>query len=110
MDTSFTRTTLTMSSGILIWAAHFTVIYGLTAVACAGGSGDAQWLGMNVVKVAIGTATFVALAAVLAFIVRATRAGLDSFERWMTAALGSLALIAIAWEAIVPLLIVPVCA
>ena len=34
----FTSTMLRMSSGAIVWAAHFAVIYGVTALACARGN------------------------------------------------------------------------
>ena len=106
---TFTRTTLRMFSGVLIWAAHFTVIYGFTALACARGFADAKWLGLDVVTSAIVAATALAAGAVLAFVVPAKRAGLDNFENAMTAGAGALALLAIVWEGLVPVFIVPAC-
>jgi hypothetical protein len=84
-----------MSSGAIVWAAHFMAIYGITALACARGFPAA-------VPWAIGIATALALAAVIVIIVFNAR-------DWLTAAVAGLALIAIVWEAI-PVLVVPACA
>jgi hypothetical protein len=70
-------------------------IYGVTALACARGFPAA-------VPWAIGIATALALAAVIAIIIFNAR-------EWMTAAVAALALLAIVWEA-VPVLVVPACA
>jgi hypothetical protein len=105
-----------MLSGFLIWAAHFLVIYVFTALACARRFSDINWLGIGVVPWVIGTATLAAATMMLIVIGLAVRnARLDtsrnnmsSFAPWMTAAFGSLALVAILWEAL-PVLLVPTC-
>jgi len=90
---------LRISLGVVLWALHFTVIYGFTALACARGFGSAApWL--------VGVATAAAAAAAIAIIVTHLS---SEFTRWMTAAVAGLALLAIVWEGL-PALIVPVCA
>ena len=106
---TFARTTLRMFSGVLIWAAHFTLIYGFAALACARGFSDARWLGLDIVTAAIVAASVLAAGAVLAFVVPAMRAGLDNFENGMTVGAGALALLAIVLEGFVPVFIVPAC-
>ena len=98
-----------MFSGVIIWAVHFGLIYGYTALACARGFADTKWLGLSVVTAVIVAATVLAIGATLAFVVPAMRAGLGSFENWMTAGIGAFALLAIVWEGFVPVFIVPVC-
>ncbi len=105
----FSRTTLRMCSGILIWAVHFIAVYGFTALACALGIGETRWPALSVTAVIV-TVTAIGLGATLAFVVGAVRAGLASFENWMTAGLGSLAALAIAWEGLVPVFMLPPCA
>jgi hypothetical protein len=84
---------------IVVWALHFTLIYGFTALACARGFGAAApW--------AVGAAT--AVAAVLAVALIGANLSAE-FTRWMTAALAAAALVAIIWEGI-PALMVPACA
>lgn len=90
---------LRMSLGVVLWALHFTVVYGFTALACARGFGAAApWV--------VGVATLVAAALAIAIIVTHLSA---EFTRWMTAALAAFALVAIVWEGI-PAFIVPTCA
>jgi hypothetical protein len=76
-----------MFAGGIVWAAHFLVLYAYTAFACARGITQA-------LPLVLGGATFAALAAVTAIIVRAypQRA---HFVAWMTIALGALAAVAI---------------
>jgi hypothetical protein len=104
----FTSTTLRMFSGVIIWAAHFTVIYGFTALACARGFAELQWLGVGIVPWTVGGATLIAVTATLVMGVPAARAARASFENWMTAGVAGLALIAIVWETW-PVIMVPTC-
>ncbi len=112
----FASATPRMLSGLMIWAAHFLVIYVFTALACARRFADLSWLGIGVVPWVIGTATLAATAATLVVIGLAVRDARSSTSRnnmlsfvpWMTAALGGLALMAILWEAL-PVLLVPAC-
>lgn len=105
---AFSTATLRMFSGVIIWAVHFTAIYGFTALACARGFAALQWLGIGIVPWAIGGATLLAATATLTILVAAVRTARDSFESWMTAGVAALALIAILWETL-PVLMVPVC-
>ncbi len=81
---------LWMSSGIIVWALHFTAIYGVTALACARGFA-------HVIPWSIALATLTAAALSLALIVKGyrERAG---FIGWMTGALAALALVAVVYE------------
>jgi hypothetical protein len=103
--TDFAAATLRMFSGVLIWAAHFLVIYATTGIVCAKRSSNAE-----LVPWVIGIATVIAFAAVLG-VMRSNlrRSANDRFIHWMAIALAGLALIAIVWEAI-PVLLVPICA
>jgi hypothetical protein len=90
---------LRISLGIGVWALHFTLIYGFTALACARGFGAAApWV--------VGVATVIAAAAAVAIIVTHLAA---EFTSWMTAAVAGFALLAIVWEGL-PALMVPICA
>jgi hypothetical protein len=89
-----------MSSGVMVWALHFTAIYGLTALACARGWG---WLVMPSIAASTLLAS-IAIGALLA-IALPRRA---QFEYWMSACVAALALVAIVWEAL-PVLMVPAC-
>ena len=89
-----------MSSGVIVWAVHFAVVYGFTALACARGfGGAAPWL--------VGVATLVAAAAaVLVLLAHLSQ----EFTRWITAALAAAALLAILWEGLSALLVPNPCA
>jgi hypothetical protein len=66
-------------------------------------------MGLDIVTATIVAVTVLAVGAVLALIVPAMRAGVDTFENAMTAGAGALALLAIVWEGLVPVFIVPAC-
>jgi hypothetical protein len=90
-----------MSSGAIVWGAHFAAIYGITALACARGfPGLVPW--------AIGIATIIAVALVFLLIWIAYK-DIGAFANWLSAAVAGLALLAIIWEA-VAVLLVPACA
>lgn len=92
-------TLVRLSSGVVVWALHFAVVYGFTALACARGFGHAApWF--------VGAAT--AVAALLATVVLLKNLGAE-FTRWMGAALAAAALLAILWEGL-PALMVDACA
>lgn len=117
-DHSFVAVLLTMLAGAVIWAIHFTVIYGFTSVACARGFADAEVLGMDLVRLTVFVATGVAALAVLAVVVRSLRRGdrgsprgdratTWQFVRWLTAAVAGLALVFIVMEGITAALVPP---
>ena len=87
-------------AGLLVWAAHFLLVYGTTALLCARGAGGAFALFI------IAIATGVAVAALLAVLAVAHRRkqGLDSTGRHLFAALATfgavIALVAVIWEAL----------
>jgi hypothetical protein len=101
-------------AGLLIWAAHFLVIYGATGLACTRGFADARVLGFGVLALTIVAATVLALLAAGAVLVRALRfarrsdGGSIPFLRWMAAMVALLALVAIAWDGL-PVLLVSAC-
>jgi len=105
-------------SGMLVWAAHFTIIYGLTSLACARGFAETEFLGVAVIRLGIGTATLIAGLAALAVIGQALRHrrarqvgddSLPAFAAVMAILIAGLALVAILWEAL-PVLMLPPCA
>ena len=88
-----------MSLGIAVWALHFTVIYGFTALACARGFGAAApWV--------VGAASVVATAIAVTIILTHLS---SEFTRWMTASVAAAALVAIVWEGLSAFM-VPACA
>ena len=94
------RTSVRIFAGAIVWAAHFTAIYALTALACARDAADA-------VRMAIAIATLVAAAVAAAIVVREWRRR-AAFEGWLAAAIAALAFVAIAWQA-VPMLVLAPC-
>ena len=111
---SFLPVLFSMLAGAVIWAVHFTIIYGFTSVACARG------LDTRVVPLTVVVATFVAALAAAVVMVRSLRpvapgapagnkAPAVHFIRWITAAVAGLALVVILLEA-VTVAFVPACA
>jgi len=102
--------------GPLIWAAHFLAIYAFTALSCARNVATVGWLGVGSVTLFIVAATLAAAAALLVTIGLAIRDGIrartspapTAFVHWLTAAIGSLVLLAVVWETL-PVLVLPVC-
>lgn len=91
---------LFMSSGVMVWALHFTAIYGIAGLACARG-----WHSLVLPSIAIATA-IAAIASVS--IIAAGLRRRDQFEYWMSSAIAGLGLVAIVWEAM-PVLLLPAC-
>lgn len=86
-----------IAAGVLVWALHFTMVYGFTALACARGFGAAApWV--------IGVATAAGVVATLLIIFLRRSA---DFTGWMTAAIAAFALLAIVWEGTAAMLVKP---
>jgi hypothetical protein len=110
---SFLAVLFSVLAGAIIWAVHFTIIYGFTSTACARG------LGTDVVPWAVAGATGVAALAATAVIVRSlrpVRAGTPEgdqaaadFIRWVTAAVAGMALVAVILEGFAVALVPPAC-
>ncbi len=103
---------LTLTSGFLVWAAHFAMIYGLTALACARGFNDAKLLGLEVVPLGVGAATLAALLMVVWVIMSCIRwrgprreDALTRFLRYTTILIGGFAILAIVWDGLPAILI-----
>jgi hypothetical protein len=97
---SFMATVLRIGSGVIVWAAHFGVVYGGTALACARGA-------FASVPPLVGVATTVAVVALVATGWTGYRRR-DVFEEWLRATLAGFGLIGVIYAAI-PVLIVPLC-
>lgn len=106
-------------SGMLIWAAHFGIIYGFTSLACARGFAETRLFGIGVVSLSIAVATLIAVLGALAVIWQALRRrraeqvggdnSLPEFTSVMAVLIAGLSLVAILWEAL-PVLMMPPCA
>lgn len=104
-----------MMSGLIVWAAQFTIIYAVTSVACARGWYRFSLLGLDLVRVSIAAATLLALAATALVFWRALsdeRSAQDEpserFIETLTLWICGLSLVAIAYNG-VPALILPAC-
>lgn len=73
IEPRFPRTTLTVTAGLLIWAADFLFIYVFAALACARGFAHTTLLGFAIVPLVSTIATAVAAAASIALIVAGAR-------------------------------------
>ena len=83
---------LRMGAGAIVWAAHFAVLYGVTALACARGQPSlAPWI------ITLATVAGVAVAGVIG--ARSYRRRHD-FAHWMTATVAAVAVLAMVWEAV----------
>ena len=91
---------LVMSSGVMVWALHFTAIYGITGLACARG-----W--QSLVLPSIMVATAIAAIASVSIIAAGLRRRAE-FEYWMSTSIAALGLVAIVWEALAAFM-VPIC-
>ncbi len=105
-----------MTSGLVFWAAQFTIIYGVTGVACARGWYHLSLFGLDVVRASIAFATLLALAATALVFWRAFAARQASaddepsgrFVETVTLWVCGLSLVAIAYNGL-PALILPAC-
>lgn len=112
----FVTNTLRMLSGVLIWGAHFGVVYIATALVCARGVQNLSWLGVGIVAWMVTIATVMAIAWILIILVPAWRnlhrhrpqSATPAFIDWMTVSFGGLALLAIVWVTF-PVMLVPIC-
>jgi len=94
------RRALWIASGAIVWALHFTAVYGFTALGCARGF-------PRVVPWAVGAATLAAAALAIAIIAIAYSKR-DNFVHWIAAGVAAFALLAIVWGAL-PVLVMPAC-
>ncbi|MBP0447549.1 hypothetical protein J8J14_22580 [Roseomonas sp. SSH11] len=107
-------------AGMVVWAVHFGIVYGITGIACERGYGTRILLGQPLIPALVLAATALALLFVGWIVVSAYRR-LDSelsgedgedgpqFTVWLTLAIALLSALAILWEGI-PVLLVHPCA
>jgi hypothetical protein len=108
-----------MVAGLLVWAAHFAVVYSVHAVSCARGLNHWTVLGFGLVPFTITVATALALAgslAVLAIALRDLRDMRDAhsavqdsqrFLIYTSATVAGFSILAIVWVALPALFIEP---
>jgi hypothetical protein len=118
-DTDFIRKSMFMIGGLLIWGAHFAVVYIFNALACARRFAGLSYFGWGIVPLTVSVLTVVALLATALVLLLAywrrgpARASRDEkpvndFMRYTTITIAALSLVAIAWNGL-PALIVPPC-
>jgi hypothetical protein len=118
-DVLFIRKSLFAMGGLLVWAAHFSLIYTFNALACARQSASTQVWGVGLVPSVVVGLTLIALACALAILLLALwRKGparfwqadrqVDEFMRYTAIGIAALSLLAIAWSG-VPALVVSPC-
>ena len=96
--------------GLGVWAAHFLVVYGATAVACQLGLRDAGVV-RSTFHMALNLVTLVATTIVLFHARRRQQRRQDpdtDFRVWVTIGCDAVAAVAIAWQ-LFALLLVPLC-
>jgi hypothetical protein len=109
----FTTTAFFIWCGLLIWTADFLFVYIFSALACARRFGDITVAGLPIVPVSTTLVSLVALTctvAVMRVALKRERADSPSGEpskliRFLALALGALAVIAIVWSALPPLVL-----
>lgn len=115
----FIGPTLFMLAGLVVWAAHFTAIYGLNAVVCARGFAAASIIALPVVPLGVTILTLLAVAglagpAYLAWVGRhpsmpdGSGPEVARFVRQMTILVSAIAAVGVIWEA-VPAFLIPPC-
>jgi hypothetical protein len=107
-EPSFAATALRMSSGVIVWALHFTTIYGFTGWACSRVSDASGRDAIAAVPWVIAIATAIAAALILVTVAQAARNWRSDFTSWMTACVAALALSAVLLEG-AAVLWVPAC-
>lgn len=108
---AFTRRLLFLLSGLLVWAAHFGLVYAVTALACARGFSGNSGGGFGVVPLVIAAATGFAvvlqgLVAIAAGRGRGPGIGdepdtsVREFWRYATVGIAVLGTVAVAWTGV----------
>ena len=115
MNVGFAPRIFLITGGLLIWAAAFLFNYVFAAIACARGFADVQWLGIGLATLVPTSVNLIAIAGLALVAMRARRAGLassptgrgthDSVSADIACIVCLLALIAIAWNALAPLVV-----
>jgi hypothetical protein len=104
--------------GLLVWAAHFTFLYGFHALVCARPGAGTTALGFSVVSMTIGVATVIAVGIIAAIGVTAMRGrgpgirtetvpALREFWRYGTVVIAAFSLVAVIWSGIPALVVLP---
>jgi hypothetical protein len=119
-EARFIRQSLLLLSGLLIWAGHFTFLYGFNTLACARRFTDVTVAGFGIVPFVVAVATIVALAAVLGIALFEALLGRKAqssdgrharatqcFLRYTTLSTALMGLMAILWTGLPALMVQP---
>jgi hypothetical protein len=117
--TRFAGELANLVAGLLIWAGHFAVVYGVHAVACARGLSERTLFGFGAVPFIVTVATVLALLGSLVVLAVALRdlrtlrgrgdaSDSQRFLTYTSATIASFSILAIVWVAL-PAAIVPPC-
>jgi hypothetical protein len=109
----FAPTAFFIWSGLLIWATDFLFVYIFSALACARSFADITVAGMRIVSFTTTLVSLVALTATVAVMRVALRYAVadspskeqSALIRFLALALGALALVAIVWGSLPPLML-----
>ncbi len=98
----FALAMLRATGGLLVWGAHFGMLYGATGLACARDfSASVPWT--------IAGATLAAVVANGALAVSGVRAAASGdILDWLTVSIAAISMLAVVWQAL-PVLMVPIC-
>ena len=110
---------LFMIGGLLVWAIHFMIIYGFTAIACAKGFAITNVFGLGIIPLVIAAVTLLAWVTAGAVLGSAIAGSIpprsarfneatEDFLRYTAALIAMLSLVATAWNAL-PILVFTPC-
>jgi hypothetical protein len=117
MERRFAPTTAFLMGGLLIWIFNFGFVYVFAALACARGFAHVHVMGLNIVPVVTTLATLLSAAATILLVIAARRrdrtsspaepnpaeAETRSVISFVTVATSGIALVALVWLALPPL-------
>jgi hypothetical protein len=112
MARRFTPTAFLLCSGLLIWIGNFLFVYTFAALACAWRFAHVKVFGFDIVRLASSASSILAALAIVAVMWTMARRLRDEpssdahsrFVRLVTLGAGGLALLALVWIALPPLL------
>ena len=117
-EARFTPALFFLIGGFAIWAAHFLVIYSYVGLLCARPEwARLQFMNIGAVSFGVAGATVIALLALAGLLAWAVRGGVQTagraieprFSLLLSVGSAGLAAIAMVWEGIFSILIVPAC-
>ncbi|HET6600055.1 MAG TPA: hypothetical protein VFG60_08835 [Burkholderiaceae bacterium] len=92
---------------LLVWALHLFGAYAFVAISCCSAFAETQWFGVAAPRLVLLAASVLALAAIVALLLRGLREP-ESLLRTASTGTAALALIGVAWTTL-PMLLMPMC-